>query len=82
MSDNNPSAGPTGEFPRGKLKSDDEGALLVAVAADRARNAVVLEFGKPVAWLAWSPDEVRQIALALLRKASELDGKILEVRTR
>jgi hypothetical protein len=61
--------------------SDDEGELRCAVTADRERNLVVLNFGTPVAWLSASPDQIRQIALQLLRSASQLDGKTLEVRT-
>ena len=82
MSDHHPLAGATGRFPRGKQNAEDEGELRVVCTADREAGLVRLDFGKPVAWLSASPDEIRQIALQLLRKASEIDGKILEVRTR
>lgn len=82
MSDGrHPLAGPTGKFPRGKTGPGDEGELRVAVTADRARNLVILDFGKSVSWLSASPDEIRQIALQLLRSAGQVDGKILTVKT-
>jgi|HubBroStandDraft_2_1064218.scaffolds.fasta_scaffold24305_6 hypothetical protein len=83
MSDkpHHPLAGATGRFPQGKQNADDQGELRVAARADRAANLVILDFGKPVAWLSVGPDGARQIALTLLRLASQLDGQILTVKT-
>ena len=75
-----PLAGATGQFPQGKLQPDDEGELRVACAADRARGVVILDFGKPVAWLSAPPDQIRQIAIQLLATAAKVDGKIVTVQ--
>lgn len=76
-----PLAGPTGRFPEGKQNAEDEGELRVAIATDVPNNVVRMDFGKPVKWLSIGPDAARQLALLLLRKAGDLDGKITEVRT-
>lgn len=74
--------GPTGRYPEGKQNEFDEGELKVALVVNREQMLVELHFGKSVSWLSVGPDGARQIALAMLRAASELDGKVLEVRTR
>jgi hypothetical protein len=71
--------GPTGKFPEGRLNEADEGEIQFGVAADPKNNVVVLNFGKPVAWIGMPPENARQIALALLRKAGELDGVVTQV---
>lgn len=60
--------GATGEFPRGKFNADDEGALMMGVAVkDRT---VIVNFGKPVAWLGL--DKQTALALAdIIRKYAE-----------
>ena len=74
--------GKTGEFPEGKISDDDEGGIRIGIAADRDANVVRIDLGDPVAWLAWPPDPARQFAIAILRKAAELDGKITTITTR
>lgn len=44
--------GATGKFPRGKARPGDEGELRAAVAVRGA--TVMIDFGKPIAWLAMS----------------------------
>jgi hypothetical protein len=48
--------GPTGKFPQGKVHANDEGELVIGVAADVAHGQVVVNFGTPVAWFALPPD--------------------------
>ncbi len=64
--------GATGDFPRGKLTEEDEGGLRVAMAA--TRGSVVIDFGKPVAWLGLGPKEARAMAATLLKKADEAEA--------
>lgn len=64
--------GATGDFPRGKLNSDDEGGLRLAVAADPKSKTVIIEFGKPTAWLGLDVQTARTLAASLLAKADSL----------
>lgn len=64
--------GPTGKFPRGKISDDDEGQLKYGVATDRENNVIILEFGKPLAWLGLDKSAAIQLANVLLTKATEL----------
>lgn len=66
MSDDKPGA--TGEFPEGQLGPRDEGELNIAIAADPDRNVVIMDFGKPVAWLAMEPDHARGF-ISMIEKA-------------
>jgi hypothetical protein len=74
-----PLAGATGRFPQGKTTPDDQGELSVVCRADKARGLVVLDFGKPVAWLSAPPDQIREIAIQLLRQAAKIDGQTLTI---
>ena len=66
--------GATGEFPEGKLNQNDEGEIRFGVAADREHNKIILNFGKPVAWIGMSPGQA--IALAdLLRSKARFVGQ-------
>jgi hypothetical protein len=65
--------GATGKYPQGKLNDDDEGELCIAVAADKAKQVVVVDFGKPVHWLAMPKANIIEFANILIAKAAELD---------
>lgn len=61
--------GGTGDFPRGKLNANDEGALRMAVyTKDRT---VMVDFGKKVAWLGLDADTAERLANSLLEHAKE-----------
>lgn len=61
--------GATGTFPQGVLNDDDQGALKIGVAFDKADGLVHLEFGKPIAWTAFPPEVATNLARALLKHA-------------
>lgn len=63
--------GPTGNFPDGKLTSNDEGEINFGVAVYKGK--VIVNFGKPIASLGLSPEEARDLALLLRRRANEID---------
>ncbi|GAC1407302.1 MAG: hypothetical protein NVSMB64_14020 [Candidatus Velthaea sp.] len=67
-----PPFGETRKFPRGKVHKSDEGELVFGIATDHAHGTVVLNFGKPVAWLAMPPDQALVIANALIEHARKL----------
>jgi hypothetical protein len=75
MCDDTDRPGPTGHFPQGKLRPDDEGEIKVAILADVKHQIVILEFGKPVAYLAIRADQVPAVVEALLQKAEQAQGK-------
>jgi hypothetical protein len=62
--------GATGDYPEGKLTASDEGALQFAVG-ERDGN-VIIDFGKPVAWIAMPPEQAAKFASALVRHAREV----------
>ena len=64
--------GGTGRFPLGKLSKSDEGEIQFGVAADAAKNKVVINFGEPTAWIGFSAEQAEQLAESLLSKAKEL----------
>lgn len=65
--------GATGQFPEGKLNDDDEGEIRIAIGATGGK--VVIDFGKPVAWLGFTTQQAREIAASLLEKADALEAR-------
>jgi len=61
--------GPTGEFPRGKHDESDEGELQIGVRVEK--SIVVVNFGKPIAWLGMPPAQARELAQLLLSNADK-----------
>ena len=62
--------GATKRFPEGKLTNDDEGELRFAVSTQA--NKIIVEFGKPVAWLGLTKELALQLSDILKQRASEL----------
>lgn len=60
--------GATGEFPEGKVTKEDEGEIRLAIGSKT--GTVFIEFGKPVAWIGFTPQQAKQIALTLLEHAA------------
>lgn len=63
--------GATGKFPDGKLTENDEGELFFGVTAYHGQ--VILNFGKPVQSCGFSPTQARELALALRKRANEIE---------
>ena len=40
------------EYPQGRIGADDEGALALAVSADKEHGVVRVDFGKSISWFA------------------------------
>ncbi len=64
--------GATGEYPEGNLVDGDEGEIRMGIAAYQGK--VVLNFGKPVAWMGFDPNLARQLARSLIEKAAEVEA--------
>jgi hypothetical protein len=56
--------GPTGRFPEGKLNDSDEGEIRVAIGYQEGK--VIMDFGKPIAWIGFTPEQAREIAATLI----------------
>ena len=63
--------GATGEFPEGQLSPNDEGELIVQMAYDPNHKVVVVNFGKPVAWFALTPDKAVELGQLLIEHAKQ-----------
>lgn len=64
-----PEFGATGKFPKGQLSPDDEGELQFGIT--NSNGQVIINFGKPVAWLAFGPHQARLLAEGLLKHADQ-----------
>lgn len=59
--------GEIGAYPEGKLTKQDEGAIQFGVSAKDGK--VVLDFGKPVAWIGMNPQQAADLAADLFKWA-------------
>lgn len=66
-------SGSTKRFPDGKMNADDEGEIQFGVLNNGSE--VIIDFGKPVAWLGMPPVLARQLAELLTKHADSVDGK-------
>lgn len=62
--------GATGERPLGSMIPGDEGELKVAVGSKNGK--IVINFGKPIAWVGMQPFEAIALAQVLQERAREL----------
>jgi len=74
MSEMTQRLGATGRYPEGKLGKHDEGEIAFAVAADPKNKKVLIDFGKPVAFLGMNPEQAVALGEMLIAKAGELKG--------
>lgn len=70
--------GDTGAYPQGALTKDDEGELRFAVGVKDGK--VVLDFGKPTAWIGFDADQAIQIAMMLVKHAGSIKGVPMTIR--
>lgn len=57
------------QWPQGRIDGTDDGQIAFKVGGDAERGVVVIDFGKPVAWTAMSPQEAVQLAQMLIKHA-------------
>lgn len=63
-----PQFGATGNFPMGELDKTDEGEIAFGVTSHRGK--VIIDFGKPVAWLGMDARQAASLAALLIRHAN------------
>lgn len=71
-------AGPTGEFPEGKINDSDEGELEIAAYIDTKASAIIMNFGTRIEWFGMGPDMARSMANHLLFLADDLEQMLKE----
>lgn len=57
------------QFPEGKITPDDEGNISVAIGISNGN--VIINFGKPVAWLGLPPAACMEMGRTLIKRARE-----------
>lgn len=65
--------GPTGEFPEGRLADHDEGEIQIAVT--HSQGKVVINFGSPVAFIGFTPEQADDIAYLILKHSVDAKAK-------
>lgn len=65
--------GAVGIHPDGVLRDGDEGLIRFAVGHEDGK--VVIDFGKPVAWLGMTPQQAADFASSILNRAREAGRK-------
>lgn len=65
------------QYSMGRISPDDDGDLAMAFTADKAKNIVVLRFGKPVEWIGMGPAEVNGMINLLVEKMHELGEPVI-----
>jgi hypothetical protein len=63
-----PTFGATGKFPMGKIDKTDEGEIAFGITSHRGK--VIINFGKPVAWLGMDAAQASMLAVTLIRHAN------------
>jgi hypothetical protein len=58
-------------YPRGKITADDEGGIAIRMAVKA--NTLIIDFGKPVAWIGLGLQDVRSLRTMLDRYIRELE---------
>jgi hypothetical protein len=61
------------QFPRGKLNADDEGELQVRIGV--RDKTLIIDFGKPVAWLGLDYYSAMSLAANIMKRAQEIKPK-------
>jgi len=55
------------QYPRGKLKDDDEGVLPIRIG--ERDGTVIIDFGKEVSWIGMSKPEAIEFAKTIMKRA-------------
>lgn len=63
--------GPTGQFPNGKIRPDDEGQVRVAVTVEN--NRIMIRFGASLTWLGLDAATADEMIRVLTERRKELN---------
>lgn len=56
--------GATGKYPQGHLNPNDEGEIRFAIGEENGK--IIMNFGKPIAWIGFTPEQAKEIVQSLL----------------
>jgi hypothetical protein len=68
--------GATGDYPHGKMNVEDEGGIILGIAHDKGN--VIINFGKPCAWIGMPPEEAFGLARLIAEHAHKAMRDITE----
>lgn len=60
-------------YSAGKISEDDEGDVVFAMACDKERKLIHLDFGKPVKWFAFELEHAKSLRECLDKCIKELE---------
>lgn len=60
------------EYSQGRLNEHDDGVISFAVAADKEHKRIIIDFGKPVAWVGMSASDAITLINTLRQKVNDL----------
>ena len=66
-------------YSEGRISAADEGDLACAIKTDHKHDKIIMDFGKPVTWLAMSPQDAVSWAQELIRRAREISKEPITV---
>lgn len=62
--------GPSGEFPRGKLKDDDQGELTIAIGV--RERTLIIDFGPTMGWIGMDKKAALEFGSQIINRAMEI----------
>jgi hypothetical protein len=68
--------GPTGEFPKGRLNSEDRGSLCVSFTVLKDLRIAVMSFGTELQWLAFYYEQTKSIVTLIRKRIIEEFGEL------
>ena len=68
-------------WSEGRLNAEDQGDLAVAITTDHTKKRIIMDFGKPITWLAMTAEDAVKWGTELIRRAREISDKplVLEI---
>lgn len=61
------------KWPQGRIAPDDDGQLVIAIAADTKHKILKIHFGKPVEWIGLGKAEVNGLIELLQKRVREIE---------
>ena len=67
---------PPRSYPEGRIAPDDDGELNFRLGHNPKSGKIIMDWGKPVSWLAFGPEDAVKLATGLLEHAYELKPEL------
>ncbi len=65
------------EYSKGRLGPHDQGEVAMAIAADKAHNRIIIDFGKPVVWMGLTTEQANGLINLLKERILELGSPVV-----